>query len=65
MYPNLETERVRRGYAEFFLAEKLGISEEAYRIREKSGAFQLSEARALSELYKQPVEYLFRLPTES
>jgi len=61
MYLNLDAERIRYGYTEEFVAEKLGLTEQAYRLRVESGAFQLSEAQALTVLYNQPVEYLFRL----
>jgi len=59
MYTNLEVERVRSGHTEEFVARKLGLTEQTYRLRMKSGAFRLSEARELSALYNQPVEYLF------
>ena len=59
MYTNLEVERVRSGHSEGFVAQKLGLTERAYRLRMESGAFRLSEARELSALYNQPVEYLF------
>jgi hypothetical protein len=59
MYTKLEYERVRCGYDEGFVAQKLGLTERAYRLRMESGAFRLSEARELSALYNQPVEYLF------
>jgi len=59
MYTKLEDERVRCGYGEGFVAQKLGLTERVYRLRVKSGAFRLSEARELSALYNQPVEYLF------
>jgi len=59
MYRNLEVARVRSGHTEGFVAEKLGLTERAYRLRMQSGAFRLSEARELALLYNQPVEYLF------
>jgi DNA-binding XRE family transcriptional regulator len=60
MYRNLEAERERCGYAEEFVARKLGLTEQAYRLRVESGAFRLSEARELAALYNQPIEYLFQ-----
>jgi DNA-binding XRE family transcriptional regulator len=60
MYPNLEAERVSRGYTEEMIAKKLGISEQAYHLRMKSGTFELSEAQALAAFYDRPIEYLFQ-----
>ena len=59
MYRNLETEQARHGYTVGYVAERLGISEREYRLRQELGAFRSSEARTLALMYNQPVEDLF------
>jgi hypothetical protein len=60
MYPNLEVEQTRCGHSDKYVAQRLGITERAYRDCKKSNAVSLSEAVALVELYDKSMEYLFR-----
>jgi len=59
MYPNLEAERIRRGYTEEYVAKNLGITQEEYRLRSESGSFLESDAVALRAMYGMSFEYLF------
>jgi hypothetical protein len=59
MFSNLETEQVRCGYTEKYVAERLGITRREYRSRKKTGSFLESEVRALVAMYKRSPEYLF------
>ncbi|MCL2268332.1 MAG: hypothetical protein FWC23_03995 [Chitinispirillia bacterium] len=59
MYPNLEAEQVRCGYSDGYVAQRLGISAEAYRDRKESDGILLSEAVALAGIYKKSMDYLF------
>jgi len=61
MFPNLETEQVRRGYTEEYVAKRLGITRQEYRLRKKSGLFLESDVRALAVMYGRSPEYLFEL----
>jgi hypothetical protein len=60
MYPNLELEQTRCGHSDEYVAQRLGISERAYRNRKKSNAIPLPEAVALVKMYDKSMEYLFR-----
>jgi len=59
MYPNLEVEQTRYGHSDEYVAQRLGITERAYRARKESNAMRLSEAVALVEMYDRSMEYLF------
>jgi hypothetical protein len=58
--PNLETEQIRCRHTEEYVAKKLGLTKQAYRLRKKSASFSLEETLALTEIYDRPVEYLFK-----
>jgi len=60
MYPNLEVEQTRYGHSDEYVAQRLGITEQAYRNSKVSNAIPLSEAVALVEMYDKSMEYLFR-----
>jgi len=60
MYNNLEIEQTRYGHSDKYVAQRLGITERAYRDSKKSNAMPLSEAVALVEMYDKSMEYLFR-----
>ncbi|MDR3013678.1 MAG: helix-turn-helix domain-containing protein [Chitinispirillales bacterium] len=59
MYSNLDAERIQRGYTEEYVAKKLGITRQEYRLRSESGAFLESDALALVGMYGKSFEYLF------
>jgi hypothetical protein len=61
MFPNLEIEQARNGYTDEHIAEKLGITQQAYCSRKASGEFRLEEITELLKIYKKPFEYLFGL----
>jgi hypothetical protein len=63
MFQNLETEQVRNGFSDEYVAEKLGISPPAYRSRKESGTFLVPEVVALLAMYERKFEYLFRMET--
>jgi transcriptional regulator with XRE-family HTH domain len=58
--PNLETEQTRRRHTEEYVARKLGLTQQAYRLRKELASFSVEETLALAEIYDRPVEYLFK-----
>jgi len=58
MFPNIETEQARRGHSDESVAEKLGMTGQAYRRCKKSGAFRAEEVVALAEMYEKSMDYL-------
>jgi len=60
MYCNLEIEQVSKGYTDEHIAEKLGMTQEAYCSCKVSGAFSPSEIVALVEIYGKSMDYLFQ-----
>lgn len=60
MFPNLEVEQDRHGHSDSYVAGKLGISLQEYRLGKESGAFLASEALMLAGMYDKPAEYLFQ-----
>jgi len=59
MFPNLEIEQASNGHSDKYVAEKLGMTLQAYCSRKKSGEFLMSEIVALLQIYNKPFEYLF------
>lgn len=59
VFPNLEIEQDRHGHSDGYVAEKLGISLQEYRLGKESGAFLRSKADMLLDMYDTPFEYLF------
>ncbi|MDR2577552.1 MAG: hypothetical protein LBC70_01900 [Chitinispirillales bacterium] len=59
MYSNLDAERIRHGYTEEYVAEKLGLTRQEYLLRSKSGSFLESDALVLTGMYRKSFEYLF------
>jgi len=59
MYPNLEAEQSRFGHSDEYVAQRLGISAEAYRDRKESDGILLSEAVVLTGIYSKSMDYLF------
>ena|GEM_PF-6447757 len=58
IFPNLEAEQASLGYSEEYVARKLGITPQEYRDHKVSGAFSLSEAAELAEIYDKSMDYL-------
>jgi len=61
MFPNLEIEQTRCSYTDEYIAEKLGITLQEYKIRKESGTFLPSDVMVLLKIYNKEFEYLFRL----
>ncbi|MCL2722602.1 MAG: hypothetical protein FWD47_14830, partial [Treponema sp.] len=61
MFPNLETEQARCGYTDEYIAERLGIDQQEYKVRKELGTFLPSDVVVLIKIYNKEFEYLFRL----
>jgi hypothetical protein len=60
LYPNLETEQLRRGHTDDYVAEALGMMVQEYQARKASKTVGMREAVALAGMYEMSTEYLFR-----
>lgn len=59
MFSNLEIEQTRYGYTDEYVAKRIGITQQEYKTRKKSGTFLPSEVVALLKMYDKDFEYLF------
>jgi DNA-binding XRE family transcriptional regulator len=59
MFPNLEAEQARQRHSNDYVAQKLGISRQAYENKKKNGTFKLKEVFMLTAIYSAEFSYLF------
>ena len=59
MYPNLKAEQARKGMKNKEMATMLGIQQDAYERRMRSGRFVADECLKLCKFFNCSFEYLF------